>query len=68
MANIKKSTDVNLTVFDILQAVTGELPCYASPNWNVSATKEDLSKKRHSKAEDQAEKPLAHEGNESPLQ
>jgi len=35
MANTKNSTDVNLTVFDILQAVTGELPCYASPNWQV---------------------------------
>lgn len=57
MANTKKSTDVNLTVFDILQAVTGELPCYASPNWNVSDKKKDLPKKSPSK-EGQAEKTL----------
>ncbi len=31
-----KSTDGTLTVFDILEALTGELPCYASPNWKVS--------------------------------
>ena len=35
MAKKKKSTDINVTVFEILQAVTGELPCYASPNWKV---------------------------------
>ena len=58
MENTKKSTDVNLTVFDILQAVTGELPCYASPNWKVSDTKEDPPKKSPSRVEDQAEKTL----------
>ena len=58
MANTKKSTDVNLTVFDILQAITGELPCYASPNWNVFDKKEDLSKAEPFKAEGQAEKTL----------
>jgi hypothetical protein len=41
MAKAQKSTTVNLTIFEILQAVTGELPCYASPNWNVSAKKKD---------------------------
>ncbi len=51
MANTKKSTDVNLTAFDILEAVTGELPCYASFNWNVSDKKEDPSKKNPSRTE-----------------
>ena len=33
MAKKKKpSSDVNVTAFEILQAVTGELPCHASPN------------------------------------
>jgi len=32
MAKTNKSPDVNLTAFDILQAMTGELPCYASPD------------------------------------
>jgi hypothetical protein len=27
------STAGTLSVFDILEALTGELPCYASPNW-----------------------------------
>ena len=58
MENTKKSTDVNLTVFDILQAVTGELPCYASPNWKVSDKKEDPPKQSPSRAEGQAEKTL----------
>ena len=58
MANTKKSTDVNLTVFDILQAVTGEVPCYASPNWKVSDKREDRPKKSHSRAEGQTEKTL----------
>jgi len=58
MAKTKKSTDVNLTVFDILQAVTGELPCYASPNWKVSNKKEDPSKEEPFKVEGQTEKTL----------
>ena len=58
MVNTKKSTDVNLTAFDILEAVTGELPCYASPNWKVSDKKEDRPKKSPSRAEGQDEKPL----------
>jgi len=33
MAVKKQSTDVTVTAFEILQAVTGELPCHASPNW-----------------------------------
>ena len=33
MENKKTSTDVNLTALEILQALTGELPCYASPTW-----------------------------------
>ena len=32
----KKSTAVNLTAFEILQAITGELPCHASPNGKES--------------------------------
>ena len=39
MAKKKKSTDVNVTAFEILQAVTGELPCHASPNGQESAKK-----------------------------
>ena len=27
----KKTSDVNVTAFEILNAVTGELPCHASP-------------------------------------
>lgn len=48
MAKIKKSTDVNLTAFEILQAVTGELPCYASTHWKVSDMKKDPPKKNPS--------------------
>jgi hypothetical protein len=33
MAEMKQSADVTVTAFEILQAVTGELPCHASPNW-----------------------------------
>jgi hypothetical protein len=44
MATTKTPTDVNLTVFEILEALTGELPCYASPNWNVSDEKKDPAK------------------------
>lgn len=48
MEEAKKSTDVNLTAFEILQAVTGELPCYASPNWKVFDKKKDPPKKNPS--------------------
>ncbi len=33
MAEKKQSANVTVTAFEILQAVTGELPCHASPNW-----------------------------------
>jgi hypothetical protein len=42
MATTQKSTEINLTVFQILEALTGELPCHASPNWKVSNKNEDL--------------------------
>ncbi|HEV8326172.1 MAG TPA: hypothetical protein VGQ08_01705 [Nitrospiraceae bacterium] len=32
MTKKTKSSDVNVTAFEILNAVTGELPCHASPN------------------------------------
>jgi hypothetical protein len=48
MALTKKSTDVNLTAFQILEALTGELPCHASPNWQVSDKKEDPPKQHPS--------------------
>jgi hypothetical protein len=32
MTKNSKSSDVNVTAFEILNAVTGELPCHASPN------------------------------------
>ncbi len=32
----------------ILEALTGELPCHASPNWKVSDKKEDLPKQNNS--------------------
>ncbi|MEO7858861.1 MAG: hypothetical protein ABIU05_00215 [Nitrospirales bacterium] len=50
------TTDVNLTAFDLLQALTGELPCYASPNWKVSDRKEAWPKNSPSTAEDYAPK------------
>ena len=56
MANTKKSAEVNLTVFDLLQALTGELPCYASPNWEVSDKKKERPTNSFSKAEDQTKK------------
>ena len=34
MTEKKQSADVTVTAFEILQAVTGELPCHASPNWD----------------------------------
>ena len=33
MGEMKQPADVTVTAFELLQAVTGELPCYASPNW-----------------------------------
>jgi len=54
MANTKKTTD--LTVFDLLEALTGELPCYASPNWKVSDKRVEWPTNSFSKTEDQAEK------------
>ncbi len=50
MANTTKPTD--LTVFDLLEALTGELPCYASPNWNVSARKDERPTPSLSSAEE----------------
>jgi len=44
MENKKKSTDVNLTAFEILQALTGELPCYASPTWDKVRQEESPAK------------------------
>ena len=32
MAKKKQSADVTVTAVEILQAITGELPCHASPN------------------------------------
>jgi hypothetical protein len=32
MAKKSKSSDVNVTAFEVLNAVTGELPCQASPS------------------------------------
>jgi hypothetical protein len=42
MAKKKKSPDVNVTAFEILQAVTGELACHASPTGKEPAKKRDL--------------------------
>jgi hypothetical protein len=42
MAKKKKSTDVNVTAFQILEAITGEQPCHASP---VPDVKEAAKKK-----------------------
>ena len=60
MATTKPSTDINLTAFEILEAVTGELPCYASPNWKVSdkrEEREDPPQKNTSKSPSRAEGP-----------
>ena len=54
MANTTKPTE--LTVFDLLEALTGELPCYASPNWNVSDKKDEQPTHSLSSAEEQVEK------------
>ena len=48
-----QSTDVNLRVFNLLEALTGEVPCHASPNWNVSEKKEEHPTLGPSKAEEQ---------------
>lgn len=56
MTNRAQSTDVNPTVFDLLEALTGEVPCYASPNWNVCDKKEERPMQSPSRAEEQVEK------------
>ena len=61
MTNRTQSTDVNPTVFDLLEALTGEVPCYASPNWNVSDKKEQRPTQSPSRAEEQVEKRFANE-------
>jgi hypothetical protein len=53
MAPTNKATD--LTVFDLLEALTGEVPCYATPNWNVSDKKEERPTQGSSKAKEQVE-------------
>ena len=55
MTNRTLSTDANLTVFDLLEALIGEMPCYASPNWNVSEKKEERRTQGPSKAKEQVE-------------
>jgi hypothetical protein len=45
MAKKKKSTDVNVAAFEILQEVTGELPCHASPTGKEPAKKKDQPEK-----------------------
>ena len=45
MGKKKQSTDVNVTALEILQAVTGELPCHASPNGTESDMKKDPPEK-----------------------
>jgi hypothetical protein len=44
MTNKKQSADVTVTAFEILQAVTGELPCHASPNWERVRQEESHAK------------------------
>jgi hypothetical protein len=39
MGKKNQSTDINVTALEILQAVTGELPCHASPNGTESDKK-----------------------------
>jgi hypothetical protein len=56
VANTANPTD--LTVFDLLEALTGEVPCYASPNWSVPDGVES-SRRTFQSAEDQVEKALA---------
>jgi hypothetical protein len=52
MGEMKQPADVTVTAFKILQAVTGELPCYASPNWESvrqeqsSAREEKMARNR----------------------
>ena len=35
-------------ILEALEALTGELPCHASPNWKVSDKEEDLPKQNNS--------------------
>lgn len=56
MTNRAQSTDVNLTVFDLLEALTGEVPCYASPTWIVSDKKEERPTQGPSKAKEQVDR------------
>jgi len=44
MTNKNQSADVTVTAFEILQAVTGELPCHASPNWKRVRQEESHAK------------------------
>jgi hypothetical protein len=51
VAEKKQSTDVTVTAFEILQALTGELPCHASPNWESvrqEESREELRSPEHS--------------------
>ena len=41
----KKTTDLNVTAFEILQAVTGKLPCSASPSVKEPGKKKTLPEK-----------------------
>ena len=45
MTNKKQSADVTVTAFEILQAVTGELPCHASLIGKASDKKKATPKK-----------------------
>jgi hypothetical protein len=45
MAKKKPESDVNVTAFEILQAVTGEQPCHASPSGKDPAKKKVPPKK-----------------------
>ena len=44
MTNKNQSADVTVTTFEILQALTGELPCHASPNWKRVRQEESHAK------------------------
>ena len=48
MGTTRKSIEPDITVFQILEAITGELPCHASPNWNVSYKNDDSPNKNPS--------------------
>jgi len=45
MGKKNQSTDINVTALEILQAVTGELPCHASPNGAEPDMKKDSPEK-----------------------